>query len=117
MIDENFYNYFGSRLKVLRKTNKITQVELSDHLGINPTTLVNYENGNRKIPLDVATRIAAFFNVGLDSITAGYCNQNEALKSWNSEFCDIVFDPEEIDELINYGKYILYKRNDKVGKN
>lgn len=112
MYELDFYKYFGSRVKRLRKDNKITQSQLAEHLGINPTTLVNYENGIRKIPLDVAIQIAAFFKVSIDSIVMIHYGSSENAKHWNDSFKDIVFTPSEIKELISFGKYILYKRND-----
>ena len=108
----NFYKYFGSRVKTLRKDRKIKQTELAKKLGISPTTLVNYENGIRKIPLDTAIQIAAFFNVSIDSIVMVHYGSTENAKHWNDEFKDIVFNQDEIKELISFGKYILYKRND-----
>lgn len=112
MNDESLYKFVGSRVKALRKTNKITQTELSKQLNISPTALVNYENANRKIPLDVLIRIAAFFKVSLDSIVMVHFSTFSNVKHWNDAFPDIVFSPDEINELVNYGKYILYKRND-----
>ena len=112
MTELNIYKCFGSRIKTLRKKRKITQSELAEHLGLSPTALVNYENGNRKIPLDVAIRIAAFFNVSLDSLLMIHYRKPEDSAHWNDEFKDIVFRPHEINELINFGKYIVFKRND-----
>ena len=112
MYELNFYKYVGSRIKTLRKKRKIKQSVLAEKLGISPTTLVNYENGIRKIPLDTAIQIAAFFNVSLDSIVMIHYGSIDNAKHWNEEFKDIVFKPHEIEELISFGKYILYKRND-----
>lgn len=112
MYELDFYKYVGSRIKMLRKKRKIKQSVLAEKLGISPTTLVNYENGIRKIPLDTAIQIAAFFNVSLDSIVMIHYGSSENAKHWNDEFKDIVFDQDEIKELISFGKYILFKRND-----
>lgn len=108
----NFYKYFGSRIKTLRKNRKITQTELAKHLKISPTALVNYENANRKIPLDTAIQIAEFFNVSIDSIVMIHYGSKQNAIHWNDNFKDIVFTQDEINELISFGKYILYKRND-----
>ena len=55
---ENFYDFFGMRLKSLRKEHDITQAEIADLLGVSATTITNYENGNRKMPIDMVVRIA-----------------------------------------------------------
>ena len=112
MDDINFYQYFGSRIKLLRKNRKVTQQELAQHLKISPTALVNYENGNRKIPLDIAVKIAAFFKVSIDSIIMIHHTSKEVNEQWTKEFKEYVFRPHEISELVNYAKYILHKRND-----
>lgn len=108
----DFYKSFGLRLKTLRKDHKITQSELAKHLEISPTALTNYEKGIRKIPLDVAIQIAAFFKVSIDSIVMTHYASTENAIHWNDNFKDVVFNQNEINELINYGKYILYKRID-----
>ena len=113
ILDEiNFYEYFGSRIKILRKKRKVTQQELAKHLEISPTALVNYENGNRKIPLDIAIKIAGFFRVSIDSIVMIHYKSLKDTDQWNNEFKETVFRPHEINELISYAKYILFKRND-----
>lgn len=114
LCEQNFYEYFGTRIKTLRKKRKITQSELVDHLGISPTAMVNYENANRKIPLDIAARIAAYFNVSLDAIiSSGHELKNKDVNKWNEELKGIVLRNHEINELIKYTKYLIYKRNDK----
>ena len=105
MNEDSFYKNFGSRIKSLRKNNKITQTELAHFLGIKQTTLVNYENANRKIPLYIAVKIAGYFNVSIDAIISNDL-QSE------TKFKHVVFTENEANEINNYVKYVLYKRND-----
>ena len=110
MIEENVYICFGNSIKTLRKKHKFTQTQLAHYLGINQTSLVHYENANRKIPLDIAVKIANFFNVSIDSLLMNCTFNEKHLKNWTDEFNNVVFTKEEITELVNYGKYILFRR-------
>lgn len=56
----------GIKLKHLRKSRKITQQELSDRVGLQRSTLSNYEIGRRSPHLKELQRLAEAFGVGLD---------------------------------------------------
>ena len=56
----------GKRIKDLRKKRKLTQAELSDSINIGQSTLANFENGKRTIPVDIVIQLAQFFNVSTD---------------------------------------------------
>lgn len=56
----------GSKLKTLRKGRKLTQLELSDRLGLSRATISNYEVGRRTPHLSELRRFAEFYGVGLD---------------------------------------------------
>lgn len=56
----------GSKLKTLRKGRKLTQVELSERLGLSRATISNYEVGRRTPHLSELRRFAEFYGVGLD---------------------------------------------------
>lgn len=56
----------GSKLKTLRKGRKLTQIELSEKLGLSRATVSNYEVGRRTPHLSELRRFAEFYGVGLD---------------------------------------------------
>lgn len=56
----------GNKIKKLRKKNHMTQTELSDYLNIGQSTLANFENGRRIIPIDIIIKLASYFNVTTD---------------------------------------------------
>lgn len=56
----------GDKIKELRKKSKITQAELSDSINIGQSTLANFENGKRTIPVDIVIQLAQYFNVSTD---------------------------------------------------
>ena len=59
--------YFSTNLKFLRNKLGITQADLSGQLGMNRSTLNNYENKLAEPPLELMMRFADFFGVALDS--------------------------------------------------
>lgn len=59
-------NDIGIKLKTLRKGRKLTQLELSEKLGLSRATISNYEVGRRSPHLSDLRRFAEFYGVGLD---------------------------------------------------
>lgn len=56
----------GKRLKMLRESNNLTQIELGKILGVGNVTLSQYEKGDRNPDYDTLLRIADYFNVSTD---------------------------------------------------
>lgn len=56
----------GGKIKTLRNGRKMTQQDVADVLGVNRTTISNYEIGRRVPSLTELKKIAAMFGVGLD---------------------------------------------------
>lgn len=61
---------FESVFKYLRQRQNLTQVELADKLGVSKSTISMYENGNRKPEYEMLEKIADFFNVDMNFLTA-----------------------------------------------
>ena len=54
------------RLRDLREDLDMTQQALADHLHIRQSTLSQYENGQRQIPLNLLMELALFFDTSTD---------------------------------------------------
>ena len=54
------------RLRDLREDHDLTQAQLVKKLDMHKTTYTNYEQGKRDLPLEIAIKIADFYNVSLD---------------------------------------------------
>lgn len=65
-MENNCLDYFGDRLKLLRKERGITQQELADAIGISKGGLCYYENTNRAPDITVLERFADYFKVSAD---------------------------------------------------
>lgn len=57
---------FKERLKELRKRKGLSQVALSERLGLSKSTIGAYETGDITPSLEALNSIADFFNVGID---------------------------------------------------
>ena len=64
------------RLLVLRKSAGLSQKERAEKIGLNTTTYARYENGERRIPLKTAIRLAEFYHISLDYM-AGLTDSTE----------------------------------------
>ena len=59
----NVKNIFGNNLKHFRKTNKITQEELSEKLGITPNHLSRIENGKSFVTAELLDALCVIFGI------------------------------------------------------
>jgi transcriptional regulator with XRE-family HTH domain len=57
---------FYERLKVLRESNNLTQVQLAKKLNVSKQSVSNWENNNILPSIDVLIRTAQFFQVSTD---------------------------------------------------
>lgn len=60
--------YVKTRLQELRKQNKVTQEELASALGVTRQTIISLENGKYNASLQLAFKIARFFEKSIEEI-------------------------------------------------
>lgn len=108
-------NYFGTRLKYLRKQDGLVQQDLANALGVSKSTISMYETGNREPDFETLEKIADYFNVDMatlfpsgnislpspdvteDTITfpvlvdvaAGYDRPAQILQNWEGEKIEV----------------------------
>ena len=63
MIKQELYQEIGLRVAQLRTDRNLSQAEIAKEFHIGQTTYSSYENGTRKIPLDLVNDLAYYFNV------------------------------------------------------
>lgn len=66
------------RLRDLREDADLTQKQVAEYLFVHTTQYRRYECGDSEIPLDIAVRLAEYYNVSLDYI-AGRTNEKMGL--------------------------------------
>jgi transcriptional regulator with XRE-family HTH domain len=107
---------FNVRLKQLRQKNKLTQGELANLLGLKPTAISNYESERNEPSFDKLISLSKYFDVSCDyllGVTDSYLPVGgEVLDKDIVEFFDYYkqLSSENIAEIKNYVKYLLYKQ-------
>ena len=62
-------NIFGERLKDLRMSKNIGQIELSKRIGVSKGVISLWENGLREPTMSNRISLAKFFEVSIDFLT------------------------------------------------
>lgn len=62
------YQYFKTRIKVLRAEKDITQEELAEAIGVSRTTILEIERGTFNPSLKLSFKIANYFNKKVDEV-------------------------------------------------
>ena len=61
-------NRFKKNIKYLRKQKKLTQIELSEELGVKRTSVINWENGYSYPGMETLFKVKEYFDVSLDDL-------------------------------------------------
>ncbi|MDE2381823.1 MAG: helix-turn-helix transcriptional regulator [Xanthomonadaceae bacterium] len=63
-----FFIELGTRITALRKTQRITQVQLAEQLGVSQQTVTAYESGKRRVPISHLPRLAGLLGVTVEEL-------------------------------------------------
>lgn len=85
------FSSFPNRLRTLIKENHLTQVELSEKLGISKYALNNYVQGTRLPETSILYSISKFFNKSMEWLLTGENNFT------NVQQTEVIFDPDTRD--------------------
>jgi transcriptional regulator with XRE-family HTH domain len=66
--EDMFWEDLVARLRMLRDRYGYTQQDVAERVGIGKSAYRSYENNDRRIPVDVLTRVAALYNVSMDEL-------------------------------------------------
>jgi len=58
----------NTRIKELRKSNKISQEELADAVSVTRQTIISLENGKYNASLQLAYNIACYFHLTIEDV-------------------------------------------------
>lgn len=113
----------GENITALREMNKLSLNELAEELHVSTDKLSAYENGIEQIPYDTLDRLASLFNVSVNMLIGMNfkARENEThfvsimrilkrTRQWNEVVGETQFSDAEMEELMNYAKYIISKR-------
>ena len=74
-MSENIYKEFGRRLQKARADKGLNQQEIASRLGIAQTTYSGYEQGNRKIPLEIIVKLSSALETNSEYLITGAVSQ------------------------------------------
>jgi transcriptional regulator with XRE-family HTH domain len=99
------YKTIGNNIKVLRDKYNYTQSEVANFLNINShVNISQYENGERKIPLEHLSRIADLFNVELEVLLTD--NPDEQLLNNAFAFRKEELKGKDFETIANFHKIV-----------
>lgn len=103
----------AERLKELRKSNNLTQLELGKILGVGKTTVSMYETGNSTPSDEIKVKISEHFNVSIDYLLGktDLKNYNKISEETVALHSNVEYDdlPDEAQKEIN--NFIAYIRD------
>lgn len=115
----------GDNIKTLREINELTESEVASELSISVDQLKRYESGIENIPYDTLDKLADLFNIDVTMLLGmnfkSRANEPrfktslrilERTKQWNEIVGESTFSDEEMQELMNYAKFIISKRKE-----
>lgn len=107
------YKVIGKRIKEYRKKNKMTQAELAEKVGVEPTTISHIERATTKLSLSTLICIANTLETSLDELV--YTNLAKSSHISVSIIENLLTDctPDEIStiaEVIKTTKSVLRKK-------
>lgn len=97
---------FGKNLKFLRKTSGCNQTNLGNKLGLERTSVSNYENDISEPPLQVVVRIANYFGVSLDELLINDLSQEKTQQLRNRRNQTLYEEPEHYKILDDSGEWV-----------
>lgn len=71
-MNQDFAKHTGERIKFIRVSKKVSRNAIAKAIGVNPSTVTRYENGNITIPLEMALKIAQVLGVNVYDFVQGF---------------------------------------------
>ena len=88
---ENEEKLIGSRIKSLRKENKMSQEELASKLGISRSYFSKIENGQRGLSIEIMQKLCKVFNMSMDEFLETIEEKDNYLEVETKKFRKKVF--------------------------
>ena len=109
---------FAIRIKNLRQSRELNQVQLAEKLGVKKQSISNWENDNIMPSIEMLIRIADFFHVSTDYLLgadSGYLGSTNLNGKYLGDVTmhDVVFDLQKLNakDRRDLLKYIRFLKN------
>lgn len=107
-------NYFAENIKYLRKMNHLTQKSLADRLGKTANAVSNWEQGIRQPTVNDMITVCNYFDIEIMDLMEkdlSLPESNDPLTKLQDYIGQYQFADHELDELLDYARWIVNKRN------
>ena len=101
--EDAFWSDLVARMRKCRETYGYTQAEVADKVGLSEAAYKSYENGNRRIPVDALTRVAALYNVSVDELLGNAITRDNA----PTHSIQGNFTKEQLEKIQKYASLVL----------
>ena len=113
-MDDNFIHDVGQRIRKIRRSKRMTMKELAEKTDLHESTISRYEKGEIAMEIGKLKEIAKALDVDASYLCGWTTTDTEQIqriiKRWIENVGELIFSDEELDELMDYAKYILSKR-------
>ena len=96
-----FWENLVARLRNMRDRYGYTQQDVAERIGIGKSAYRSYENNDRRIPVDVLTRVAALYNVSMDELLGNSYRSEASTNIIHGNFTD-----EQIQKIQKYADLV-----------
>lgn len=103
-LEKTKYAEIGSRIRIARTEQKLSQSELAEKAGVSSTHISEIETGKSRVQVFTLTRIAEALQVTTDSLIRPNIPEVNAL--YQGEFAELLKDctPTEIEAIVKMAK-------------
>ncbi len=103
---------FGERLKTLRLSHNLSQVELAKQLSVSKQTISNWENNNITPSLDLLCMISRFFSCSADYLLEidsklNIIETDDLTPKQIAHIQELVKDMQELNRAINHVRHSM----------
>lgn len=113
-MDDNFIREVGKRIRETRKRKHMTMKQIAEITGLHESTISRYEKGEIAMEIGKLKEIAKALGVDAGYLCGWETDEQEQIKRivkrWTANVGELIFSDDELDELMDYAKYILSKR-------
>src|SRR2546430_1095349 len=108
------YKEIGKRVRTARELKKLSQEDLGEMLGGYSTTAISlYEQGERKISLELLSLIAEKLHITLQELVEGYTEDTPSIQVALRADKDLQNDTEIQSHIIDYIEFLKKRRQKK----
>ena len=111
------YKQIGSRIRQARQRAGLSQEDLGKAAGkLSPTAISLYEQGERKVSLEVLSAIAKATDVTLEELVQGYAEGMPSIQVSLRADSDLKGDKNTQQQILDFIEFVKEKRKQRSGR-